>query len=67
MSGRHPSERTQDSGDLKINPTHIGDGYYSVRCTCRSCGDEATTTLTVPKAKVKGIGDAWFAEHWHNP
>lgn len=50
-----------------MTAVHVGDGYYSVTCTCDVCGADATKTWTAPKAQVKGIGDVWFQEHYHTP
>jgi hypothetical protein len=66
----HPSRlptSTLDDGTLRVHASHVGDGYYEVRCECDVCGAGANKTLTAQKARVKGIESAWFHEHWHNP
>lgn len=67
---RYPSrlpDRGLDDGTLRVTGVHLGDGYYSVTCTCRACGDGATRTLTARKEHYNGIMSGWFQEHWHNP
>ncbi|MGH2912530.1 MAG: hypothetical protein ACRDJ3_08660 [Solirubrobacteraceae bacterium] len=56
-----------DDGTLRVNAIHVGDGYHLVTCECDVCGEEATKTYTAPKARIGGIKDLWFQQHWHNP
>jgi hypothetical protein len=57
MASRYPSklpDRELDDGTLRVTAVHVGDGYYSVTCTCDVWGADATKTWTAPKAQGQG-------------